>query len=219
ARLPVARRTRRVAGAGRAVACGTGGVVGARRSRQSRPARRCAGPRPAAARAGCRQPAAARGGRDPRAARRGAGRCGRPDVGAPTPPVSLAAPGRHPGDRAPRTGFGQLLHLLGGAGFRRLFTVRVTSQWADGVFQVALASYVVLSPERAPSAWGIAIALAVVLLPFSVLGPFVGVFLDRWSRRQVLVRANLVRVPLLLVLAGCFAAGLDGPGLFLVVLA
>lgn len=133
--------------------------------------------------------------------------------------MSLAAPGRHPGDRAPRTGFGQLLHLLGGAGFRRLFTVRVTSQWADGVFQVALASYVVLSPERAPSAWGIAMALAVVLLPFSVLGPFVGVFLDRWSRRQVLVRANLVRVPLLLVLAGCFAAGLDGPGLFVVVLA
>ena len=37
-------------------------------------------------------------------------------------------------------------------------------------------------------------ALAVVLLPFSVLGPFAGVLLDRWSRRQVLAWANFARV-------------------------
>ena len=35
-----------------------------------------------------------------------------------------------------------------------------------------------------------------MLLPFSVLGPFVGVFLDRWSRRQVLAWSNFVRVGL-----------------------
>lgn len=73
-----------------------------------------------------------------------------------------------------RTGLGHLAHLLRGRDFRRLFAVRVTSQLSDGVLQIALASYVVLAPERAPSAWGIAAALAVVLLPFSVLGPFVG---------------------------------------------
>lgn len=132
--------------------------------------------------------------------------------------MSPALPVRPP-VRAPRTGLGQLLHLLGGSGFRRLFAVRVTSQFSDGVFQVALASYVVFAPERAPSAWGIAAALAVVLLPFSVLGPFVGVLLDRWSRRQVLVWANLVRVPMLLALAACFVAGVDGPGLFVLILA
>jgi MFS family permease len=84
--------------------------------------------------------------------------------------------------------------LLQGRGFRRLFAVRVTSQCTDGVFQVALASYVLFSPERAPDAGSIAAGLAALLLPFSVLGPFVGVFLDRWSRRQVLVFANLLRV-------------------------
>jgi MFS family permease len=113
----------------------------------------------------------------------------------------------------------QLLHLLRGQWFRRLFAVRVTSQFADGVFQVALASYVIFSPERAPSAAAIAGALAVVLLPFSVLGPFVGVFLDRWSRRQVLAVSNFVRVALVVVLAACVAADVAGPLLFLLILA
>lgn len=111
-----------------------------------------------------------------------------------------------------------LVHLLRGRWFRRLFAVRVTSQFADGVFQVALASYVIFSPEQAPSPAGIAAALAVVLLPFSILGPFVGVFLDRWSRRQVLVVSNAIRVALVGVIAGGVAADLGGPLLFVLIL-
>jgi MFS family permease len=107
-----------------------------------------------------------------------------------------------------------LVHLLRGRWFRRLFAVRVSSQLTDGVFQVALASYIVFSPERAPSPGAIAGALAVVLLPFSVLGPFVGVFLDRWSRRQVLVWSNFVRVVLVGVIAGAVRADVRGPVLF-----
>jgi len=57
-----------------------------------------------------------------------------------------------------------------------------------------------------------------VLLPFSVLGPFVGVFLDRWSRRQVLALSNFARVALLLALAVGFATDLRGPGLFVLIL-
>jgi MFS family permease len=112
-----------------------------------------------------------------------------------------------------------LVHLLRGTWFRRLFAVRVTSQFADGVFQVALASYVIFSPERAPSPAGIAGALAVVLLPFSVLGPFVGVFLDRWSRRQVLVVSNALRVILVGAIAAGVVADLGGPALFVLILA
>ncbi len=111
-----------------------------------------------------------------------------------------------------------LVHLLRGRWFRRLFAVRVTSQFADGVFQVALASYVIFSPQQAPSPAGIAAALAVVLLPFSILGPFVGVFLDRWSRRQVLVVSNAIRVVLVGVIAGGVAADLGGPLLFVLIL-
>ncbi len=117
------------------------------------------------------------------------------------------------------TALRHLVHLLRGTWFRRLFAVRITSQLTDGVFQVALASYVVFSPERAPGAGEIAAALAVVLLPFSLLGPFVGVFLDRWSRRQVLAWANFARAGLVTVLAVAASADLRGPALFVLILA
>ncbi len=102
---------------------------------------------------------------------------------------------------------GDLRHLLRTRAFRRLFAVRITSQCADGIFQVALASYVLFSPERQPDARGIAFALAAVLLPFSLLGPFVGVFLDRWNRRQILVGSNLVRTLPVLATAVIVASG------------
>jgi len=112
-----------------------------------------------------------------------------------------------------------LRQLLRGAPFRQLYAVRLASQASDGVFQVALASYVLFSPEERPNAKAIAAGLAALLLPFSVLGPFVGVFLDRWRRRQVLFFANLVRLAPVLVIAGLIAADVKGVGLFIVVLA
>jgi MFS family permease len=83
--------------------------------------------------------------------------------------------------------------LLRFGNFRRLLAVRLLSQCADGVYQVALATYVVFSPERQTSAAAIASAMAVLLLPYSLVGPFAGVLLDRWRRRQVLVHGNLLR--------------------------
>jgi MFS family permease len=112
-----------------------------------------------------------------------------------------------------------LTHLLRGRWFRRLFAVRVTSQFADGFFQVALASYVIFSPERQPSPAAIAGTLAVVLLPFSILGPFVGVFLDRWSRRQILALSNAIRVVLVALIALGVASDLTGPALYALILA
>lgn len=94
-----------------------------------------------------------------------------------------------------------LTALLRFTGFRRLFGVRLMSQGSDGIFQVALASTVLFSPERAPTPGAIATAFATILLPFTVLGPFVGVFLDRWSRRRILMVSNAIRVILLLFVA------------------
>ncbi|MFG2789017.1 MFS transporter [Streptomyces sp. NPDC048419] len=83
--------------------------------------------------------------------------------------------------------------LLRFANFRRLLAVRLLSQGADGVYQVALAAYVVFSPEKQTSAASIASAMAVLLLPYSLVGPFAGVLLDRWRRRQVFLYGNLLR--------------------------
>jgi MFS family permease len=83
--------------------------------------------------------------------------------------------------------------LLRLGNFRRLLAVRLLSQCADGVYQVALATYVVFSPEKQTSAAAIASAMAVLLLPYSLVGPFAGVLLDRWRRRQVFLYGNLLR--------------------------
>ncbi|MGW1779612.1 MFS transporter [Streptomyces sp. NPDC002143] len=83
--------------------------------------------------------------------------------------------------------------LLRFGNFRRLLAVRLLSQCADGVYQVALAAYVVFSPEKQASATAIASAMAVLLLPYSLVGPFAGVLLDRWRRRQVFLYGNLLR--------------------------
>ena len=53
--------------------------------------------------------------------------------------------------------------------FRRLLAVRISTQSCDGVLQIALASYVLFSPERQPDATSVAIVLAVTLLPFSIV--------------------------------------------------
>ncbi len=106
----------------------------------------------------------------------------------------------HPG-RVAQTGNGgnSLTGLFRAVDFRRLLTARVLSQLSDGVFQVSLASYVIFSPERQSSPADIASVLLVLLLPFSLIGPFAGVLLDRWRRRQVLYLGNLARCGLGLV--------------------
>lgn len=91
---------------------------------------------------------------------------------------------------------GDLRVLLRLTDFRRLLSVRLLSQSADGVYQVALAAYVVFSPEKQTSPAAIASAMAVLLLPYSLVGPFAGVLLDRWRRRQVFLYGNLLRAAL-----------------------
>jgi MFS family permease len=114
---------------------------------------------------------------------------------------------------------GDLRAVLRLRDFRRLYATRLTSQTADGMFQVALASLFFFSPERATSAAGVAAAFAVLLLPYSLVGPFAGVLLDRWRRRQVLVRANLLRAVMVLGVAALILAGVTGPVLYAAVLA
>lgn len=102
---------------------------------------------------------------------------------------------------------GDLRILLRLRDFRRLLAVRLISQGADGVYQVALATYVVFSPEKQTSPAAIASAMAVLLLPYSVIGPFAGVLLDRWPRRQVFLYGNLLRAALASVTAVLMLSG------------
>ena len=76
--------------------------------------------------------------------------------------------------------------VLRGRDFRRLFATRLASQASDGTFQVGLASLVFFSPDRATTPKAVAVAAVITVLPFTVLGPFAGVLLDRWRRQRVL---------------------------------
>ncbi|SDG84913.1 MFS transporter [Klenkia brasiliensis] len=109
--------------------------------------------------------------------------------------------------------------LLGRADFRRLLLTRLTAQFGDGVFQAALAGTVLFNPQRAADPVDVAAGFAVLLLPYSVVGPFAGVWLDRWSRRQVLLVANGLRAGLVAVVAALTWAGVDGPAYYLAGLA
>jgi MFS family permease len=83
----------------------------------------------------------------------------------------------------------------------RLLRVRWSGQFTDGLFQSALASFILFSPERQASATNAAVAFAVVLLPYSLIGPFVGTLLDRFSRQRAILFSNLTRSATLLVIA------------------
>ncbi|MSO16779.1 MAG: MFS transporter [Candidatus Planktophila sp.] len=82
-----------------------------------------------------------------------------------------------------------------------MLRIRWSGQITDGIFQSALASFVLFSPERQASAVNAAVAFAVVLLPYSVVGPFVGTLLDRFSRQRAIFFANLTRSLTLVVIA------------------
>jgi MFS family permease len=105
-------------------------------------------------------------------------------------------------------------HLLRRGDFRRLLTTRLFSQFGDGVFQAALAGTVLFNPQRAAEPVDIAAGFAVLLLPYSLVGPFAGVWLDRWSRRQVLLRANVVRAALVAVVAALVLFGVEGTAFY-----
>ncbi|CAB4541026.1 unannotated protein [freshwater metagenome] len=96
--------------------------------------------------------------------------------------------------------------------------MRWTGQATDGIFQSALASFVLFSPERQANALNAALGFAVVLLPYSIVGPFVGTVLDRVSRQRALFFSNLARSVNLLLVALFIFSGTTGLELTAVVL-
>jgi MFS family permease len=122
-------------------------------------------------------------------------------------------------DPPPIVGGHNLRAILSERGFRRLLLVRLLSQLADGWFQAGLAGSLLFNPTKQSSALAIATGFAVLLLPYSLLGPFVGVFLDRWDRRASLALANLARSVLVVPAVALIWMGDQGPRFALAALA
>ncbi|MFI2476844.1 MFS transporter [Nocardia xishanensis] len=104
-------------------------------------------------------------------------------------------------------------------GVVRLAIVRFAGQFGDGMFQAALSGAILFNPERETDPLAVAAGFAVLLLPYSVIGPYAGALLDRWDRRAVLLVANVLRAVLIAVASVCLVAGIAEPPLLLLALA
>lgn len=120
------------------------------------------------------------------------------------PSVQLTSPTDRPAKASAR-GLKPLLRLQG---LRRLVSVRLLTSFGDGAFQGALANAVLFDPSHRSTPADIAAGFAVLLLPYSIIGPFAGALLDRWSRRQVIIWANVIRSVVIAVLAVLLAFGI-----------
>jgi MFS family permease len=102
--------------------------------------------------------------------------------------------------------------------FRRLLSTRMISQTGDGIFTAGLGTYVFFNVSTFPNPARGAAAFAVLYGPYSLIGPFAGVFIDRWSRRQILTYSALLRSFFVAVTAALMASGNVGVPLYISVL-
>jgi len=134
-------------------------------------------------------------------------------------PTATAAAGQPP-PRAQRSSFLRDLRIVWAEhDFRRLFSTRLVSQTGDGLFTAGLGGYVFFNATSFPNPTSGAAAFAVLYLPYSLIGPFAGVFIDRWSRRQILVWSALLRSVFVVITASLVASGKLGVPLYVGVLA
>ncbi|HEX6518850.1 MAG TPA: MFS transporter [Streptosporangiaceae bacterium] len=102
--------------------------------------------------------------------------------------------------------------------FRRLFSVRMVSQAGDGIITAGVGTYVFFNAQSFPSPSAGAAAFTVLYLPYSLVGPFAGVFIDRWSRRQILVWSALLRAVFVALTATFMGLGNRGVPLYIALL-
>jgi len=121
-------------------------------------------------------------------------------------------------DRRSSTFLGDLRTVLAERGFRRLFATRLVSQTGDGIITAGVGTYVFFNASTFPDPAAGAAAFAALYVPYSLIGPFAGVFIDRWSRRQILVWSALLRTAFVALTAALMAAGSHGPPLYVAVL-
>ncbi|GLB65467.1 MFS transporter [Dietzia sp. NCCP-2495] len=103
-------------------------------------------------------------------------------------------------------------------GLGRLSTARLAALLSEGIHQAALGGVVLFSPEAATTPTAIAGGFAVMLLPYSIVGPFAAAALDRWDRRVVVAVAALVRTLAIVATIGLVAAGAVRSGVGLALL-
>jgi len=97
------------------------------------------------------------------------------------------------------------LEPAAGRGLRAILGANAISTIGDGAF-VAAAPLAAAAVTRDPTA--VALVTVAETLPWIVVAPLAGVFVDRWPRRPTMIVADLLRAAAVGVLAALIAAGL-----------
>jgi len=111
--------------------------------------------------------------------------------------VRKAIVARLPGVRRAPTGAQERWSEWIGRDFRRLLGAQFAAQAADGASQAVIANILVLEPLGQGTSGRVLEVSVLTLLPYSLIAPFLGVFVDRWARRSILVTTSALRVLLL----------------------
>ena len=106
----------------------------------------------------------------------------------------------NPLQSARRKGRHEIRELLRERDFRRLLGAQFVSQAADGLAQGVAGAVLVLDPLESGTPERIFVLFAQTLLPYSLISPFLGVFVDRWDRKKLLIGTLLLRAALLVTL-------------------
>jgi len=112
-----------------------------------------------------------------------------------------------------------LKSVLAEQDFRKLFAARLVSQTGDGVFNAGFAAYAFFSAQSFPNPAAAVYAFTVLYVPYSLIGPVAGVFIDRWSRRQIIVYGALLRSAMVAVAGFVVLGGQTGVPLYISALA
>jgi hypothetical protein len=106
----------------------------------------------------------------------------------------------------------------------RDFTFLMGAQWlaqmADGLVAAALAKLITFGgaagfdPEGASSTREALLVVLFTFLPYTLFSPFVGVLIDRWNRRRLLIGANALRAVVLAVILVIGLSRIGDPALY-----
>jgi MFS family permease len=124
--------------------------------------------------------------------------------------VSETSPGTSPGLPSSPPPSPSFLRPLRTRAFFHVWLAQLISQSGDFIFEVALIWLVL---ELTGSVVDIAIIVTGTLLPSVLLGPFLGVYVDRWDRRKILVATNVGEGIVVAILAFLVLSGHDSMAL------
>ncbi len=120
--------------------------------------------------------------------------------------------------------FAAMFAVFSNRSFAALMGTQFVALAADGIVQASLAKSIAFGGQKgfdvttAPSTRYLLVVVLALYVPYTLLSPFVGAFIDRYDRKLLLIRSNLFRAVVVAVAALALAAAGDAlPDVVLIV--